>query len=556
MSMSKTIQFVALTFACMALIACEPDFASEGDFHWGNRFIHQSVQWSPDDDAIVFGYNFRLYRAASDGNRVETIYDEWSRGGFESAHSPRVSPDGTRVAYTTFDNSALVPFLLERTDYRWEIATSDLDGSNRRSITKLEDRRSTTTTVNPVWSPDGTRIAFISNHHAIADTGRGIGFGVYTMSPDGSYVRRLAPSLSSKGHPPVWSPDGSHLAFLAGSTRLLGNGELHVVEVNEATPPKRIGEAILRPTWSPDGRRIAFVRDEDGEYSIYTGDIDGTELTKVFAVPNPQELLNLVTTVSWSPDGGSPLFSGTGLLGLVDADGSNARHLIGFDTRKFRRKLYASWSHDGSRIAVYQHDIDISRSDALLFTVSPDGFDRRVLVKVVPEETELGERLRPAAAQGEMLVGDYFRPPGPITRVLPFENGHSQTALLEESGIADTQEIDGIFAKTSCLGYSEESCSPMDVSQVDLFLGSGGSAAPGNADLATVEDVLEKGFRLAELSPVHIVTEGTGQQNSLRCAWRGVARTSAQRDTTIFVSGSARTKTTCCRQHPWPRQNL
>ena len=73
----------------------------------------------------------------------------------------------------------------------------------------------------------------------------------------------------------------------------------------------------------------------------------------------------------------------------------------------------------------------------------------------------------------------------------------------------------------------------MDVSQVDLFLGSGGSAAPGNADLATVEDVLEKGFRLAELSPVHIVTEGTGQQNTLRCAWRGVARTSAQRDTTI-----------------------
>ena len=300
------------------------------------------------------------------------------------------------------------------------------------------------------------------------------------------------------------------------------------MKVNGATSPNRIGEAILRPTWSPDGRRIAFVRDEEGKSSIYTANTDGSDIVKLLDVEG-QEVFSL----DWSPEGSSILFSGSALLGLVDADGSNTRHLIGFDTRNFRRKLYASWSHDGSRIAVYQHDIDISRSDALLFTVSPDGFDRRVLVKVVPEETELGERLRPAAAQGEMLVGDYFHPPGPITRVLPFENGHSQTALLEESGIADTQEIDGIFAKTSCLGYSEESCSPMDVSQVDLFLGSGGSAAPGNADLATVEDVLEKGFRLAEISPVHIVTEGTGQQNTLRCAWRGVARTSAQRDTTI-----------------------
>ena len=530
MSMSKTIQFVAFTFACMVILACEPDFPNSAKSSSGFAFDYYSPQWSPNDGSILFGYGKSLYKVESNGGSLDTIY-KWRKGKFETAQSPHISPDGTRIAYSTFDNSAVVPFLMERTDYRWEVATSDLDGGGRHSITKFDERHGRT--VNPIWSPDGTRIAFISDHESMGSATEGPSFGVYTMSPDGSDLRRLAPSLPAKHFPPAWSPDGSHIAFLSGSTRPFESGELYVVKVNGATSPNRIGEAILRPTWSPDGRRIAFVRDEDGEYSIYTGNIDGTELTKVFAVPNPHELLNLVTAVSWSPDGGSLLFSGTGLLGLVDADGSNARHLIGFDTRNFRRKLYASWSHDGSRIAVYQHDIDISRSDALLFIVSPDGLGRRVLVKVVPEETELGERLRPAAAQGEMLVGDYFRPPGPITRVLPFENGHSQTAMLEEAGIADTQEIDGIFAKTSCLGYSEESCSPMDVSQVDLFLGSGGSAAPGNADLATVEDVLEKGFRSAEISPVHIVTEGTGQQNTLRCAWRGVARTSAQRDTTI-----------------------
>ena len=421
MSMSKTIQFVAFTFACMVILACEPDFPNSAKSSSGFAFDYYSPQWSPNDGSILFGYGKSLYKVESNGGSLDTIY-KWRKGKFETAQSPHISPDGTRIAYSTFDNSAVVPFLMERTDYRWEVATSDLDGGGRHSITKFDERHGRT--VNPIWSPDGTRIAFISDHESMGSATEGPSFGVYTMSPDGSDLRRLAPSLPAKHFPPAWSPDGSHIAFLSGSTRPFESGELYVVKVNGATSPNRIGEAILRPTWSPDGRRIAFVRDEDGEYSIYTGNIDGTELTKVFAVPNPHELLNLVTTVSWSPDGGSLLFSGTGLLGLVDADGSNARHLIGFDTRNFRRKLYASWSHDGSRIAVYQHDIDISRSDALLFIVSPDGLGRRVLVKVVPEETELGERLRPAAAQGEMLVGDYFRPPGPITRVLPFANSH------------------------------------------------------------------------------------------------------------------------------------
>ena len=496
MSMSKTIQFVAFTFACMVILACEPNFTNSAKSSSGFAFDYYSPQWSPNDGSILFGYEKSLYKVDSNGGSLDTIY-KWQKGKFEAAQSPHISPDGTRIAYSTFDNSAVVPFLMERTDYRWEVATSELDGSNRRGITKIDDRRDRT--VNPIWSPDGTRIAFISNHESKGSATEGPSFGVYTMSPDGSDLRRLAPSLPAKHFPPTWSPDGSHIAFLSGSTRPFENGELYVVEVNGATSPNKIGETILRPTWSPDGRRIAFVRDEEGKSSIYTADTDGSHVVKLL---NLEE--QVVSSLDWAPDGSSLLFSGSALLGLVDADGSNARHLIGFDTREFGRNLYTSWSHDGSRIAVYQPDIDYSQSGALLITVSPDGLDRRVLVKVVPEETGLGERLRPTAAQGEKLVGDYLHPPGPITRVLPFENGHSQTALLEESGIADTQEIDGIFAKTSCLGYSEESCSPMDVSQIDLFLGSGGSAAPGNADLATVEDVLKKGFRLAELSPVHI----------------------------------------------------
>ena len=51
--------------------------------------------------------------------------------------------------------------------------------------------------------------------------------------------------------------------------------------------------------------------------------------------------------------------------------------------------------------------------------------------------------------------------------------------------------------------------------------------------MPTVEDLLEKGLHLAGASPVHIVAEGSGQNSSLRCDWRGSARTASQREASL-----------------------
>lgn len=76
------------------------------------------------------------------------------------------------------------------------------------------------------------------------------------------------------------------------------------------------------------------------------------------------------------------------------------------------------------------------------------------------------------------------------------------------------------------------SCQPRDVSGVDLFWGSFNSsgAAYGPVETASVEDVLDKGLRLAEASPTHLAFRGTAQDGSLRCGWRGIARTPIQRE--------------------------
>ena len=73
-----------------------------------------------------------------------------------------------------------------------------------------------------------------------------------------------------------------------------------------------------------------------------------------------------------------------------------------------------------------------------------------------------------------------------------------------------------------------------DVSAIDLF-----SERPGNnvafsiGPAATVEEVLEKGLRLAGASPVHLAFRGTAAAESVRCGWRGIARTTAQREEAI-----------------------
>lgn len=79
----------------------------------------------------------------------------------------------------------------------------------------------------------------------------------------------------------------------------------------------------------------------------------------------------------------------------------------------------------------------------------------------------------------------------------------------------------------------QAACEPRDVSGVNLFGPRGGAAAFTPQETPTVEETLEKGLRLAEASPVQIALRGTAAADSIRCDWRGVARTPEQREEAI-----------------------
>ena len=88
-------------------------------------------------------------------------------------------------------------------------------------------------------------------------------------------------------------------------------------------------------------------------------------------------------------------------------------------------------------------------------------------------------------------------------------------------------------ANTQPCSGEDADCSPRDVSGYDLFVPRGSGAANAPAEVATVETVLEKGLLSAGAAPVQIALRGTAPPNSVRCDWRGIARTPTQREQAI-----------------------
>ena len=209
-----------------------------------------------------------------------------TKGRHNVNHSPVVSPDGTKIAFTSYR------------DENFEIYVMDADGKNPKNLTlHLDDDTS------PAWSPDGTKIAFgsrqvredILNHSDI-----------FVMKADGTDRINLTRNPHAFNNDPSWSPDGNEIAYSAFSNvDRVGPGTTHIdifVMNADGTQPRRLTEDAplnIQPSWSSDGKNIAFSRahEDDPIYcDIYTMNVDGTNLVNLTQTPLVGEW-----TPSWKP---------------------------------------------------------------------------------------------------------------------------------------------------------------------------------------------------------------------------------------------------------------
>jgi TolB protein len=123
-----------------------------------------------------------------------------------------------------------------------------------------------TTDYDPVWSPDGSTIAFTSDREGSAD--------LFRVKPDGSAIERLTDSPAYDDQA-AFSPDGKQLVFV--STRSGGTSDLWTIDLaSRRTKALTSGAGgDFRPSWSPDGRWIAFSSDRAGAIGFGHGRWEG-----------------------------------------------------------------------------------------------------------------------------------------------------------------------------------------------------------------------------------------------------------------------------------------
>ena len=278
-----------------------------------------SPRWSPDGKYLAFvasrgteeetkrgGQIWLLNRAGGEAHRVSDF-----KGGVSDI---RWSPDSTRIAFVASDQDpdeepekkdgwkrkTPPPIVIDRFHFKQDrtgylkglydhIAIFDLA---TRSVTAVTSGGSADDS-SPSWSPDGTRIAFISKRGA-ADPDRTSNSELWVVDAKaGAEPRQLTKTPAGEGGRPAWSPDGRRIAVLLGdedTNYAYDLNKLVIVPSEPAAAGPAVKHDVYMPsldravsglTWSADGQTIAFLLQDDRTAHVATVPAEDPKATPV-----------------------------------------------------------------------------------------------------------------------------------------------------------------------------------------------------------------------------------------------------------------------------------
>jgi TolB protein len=217
-----------------------------------NKIRDYMPAWSPDGKKIAYtsykNLNAGLYLLDLEAGKVAPVS---TRG---TNFSSSFSADGKKLAFcSTMDGNA-------------EIYVANADG---KSIKRLTFNEAIDTA--PSWSPTSREIAFVSDRSGSPQ--------IYIMDAEGSNVRRV--SFGGTYHDaPAWSPAGDRIVYVSRVENIF---DLYVLNLRNNQIIK-LTESNARnesPSWSPDGRHIVFASNLNGPLQLYAIDYDGANLRRL-----------------------------------------------------------------------------------------------------------------------------------------------------------------------------------------------------------------------------------------------------------------------------------
>ena len=291
--------------------------------------------WSPDGKEIVCTEN--SVEGSNRGNVQSRIWIVNSTTGesrtlaVPDAVQASWSPDGTRIAYWAIDDAA-----------QRDIWTVTVTGGPPVQITA-----DASIDLNPVWSPDGEHLYFISNRKGVMSLWR---IAIDKASGKAASDPESVPTPASETQHITFSSDGRSLAYV-GTSRAQNIKKLNFDSANgrvTTAKPEVINSSgeVAFPSISPDGQVLAC-QSVGARRDIFALKLAGPVLNQL-TDDDSNEL-----TPTWSPDGRRIAYysnkSGAYQIWMINPDGSGAQQVTEADTPG--GAVLPIWSPDGSRLA-------------------------------------------------------------------------------------------------------------------------------------------------------------------------------------------------------------
>ncbi|MDX1623169.1 MAG: DPP IV N-terminal domain-containing protein [Gemmatimonadota bacterium] len=265
--------------------------------------INVAPALSPDGSKVAFlsdrdWFNDVWMADAEDGENADKLVKGERTASFESMRFLRAglsfSPDGRFLAFSSKagEQDAL---------YVMRVEDEEIVASHRFGLEGIE---------TPAWSPTGEELVFTGLSGGVSD--------LYVVGRDGSGFRRLTDDRYSQ-RDPVWSPDGARIAFTTDfgpgtDFDLLAYGEYQIGIYDLTTGeisflPDQAGKNI-NPQWGPDGASLAFISDRSGIPNVFLHDFERGETYQITdLLTGVSGILGSSPALSWSRDGSRMVFS-------------------------------------------------------------------------------------------------------------------------------------------------------------------------------------------------------------------------------------------------------